>query len=447
MKDLNIPVGAIVACFIFGAWPIGIVLIVLKVLSEKEREEAKRKKNDANKASTKQHTVYHTNYADGKSTEPDVTYHYSYVKKDGENGSSSESKAKKSTATPPPPTAEQLKKLTAEAKKVNYKGSQATTLTSIFFFISLFFAVVFFIDAIDTVSYLGIVDGLSEVISAMVASSISGILYLFRKYFKSRDSRIITYLSVLRNKTHYSIKTLSDIADVSVSRVMKDLDYMRDKNLLGKDSFIDKKIQYIIFSDEGRLAAYEEYESEMGFSRVQQRQKRAEEKAKNTEELSDNEKTLARIRELNDDIDDEAVSAKIDEIEAITRKIFKLVEERPELEPQLDSFLSYYLPTTLKLLNSYAYFEEQGIRGDNISAGMKNIEDTLDMLIGGYQNQLDKLFATETLDVSTDINVLEQMMKADGFTKNSDFNVKTTAPEFGEFGSGGSAFATQKDKD
>ncbi len=440
MKNINIPIPAIIACFIFGAWPIGIVLIVLKVLSEKEREEAK-KEREAKKTSPAQHTVYHSNYSDVKSNDPDVTYHYSYVKKDNR----SESALTKNTTAPPPPTREQLNKMTSDIKKVNYKGSQAATLSTIFFFISLFFAVIFFVSAIDTVSYLGIADGLSDIVSAMIASSVTAVIYLFRQYFKSRDSRIITYLSVLRNKSFYSIKTLADIADVSVSRVTKDLEYMKEKNLLSRDSFVDKKIQYIIFTEDGRAAAYDEYENEMGFSRVQQRQKRAEEKAKNVKELSDNEKTLARIRELNDDIEDEAVSSKIDEIEALTSKIFKLVEARPELETQLDSFLSYYLPTTLKLLNSYAYFEEQGIRGDNINAGMKNIEDTLDMLICGYKNQLDKLFESETLDVTTDINVLEQMMKADGFTNQSDFNLKTDSSAFNQFGAGGSDFATKDD--
>ena len=109
-------------------------------------------------------------------------------------------------------------------------------------------------------------------------------------------------------------------------------------------------------------------------------------------------------------------------------------------------FLSYYLPTTLKLLNSYAYFEDQGVHGENIDAGMRNIEETLDMLIDGYKTQFDKLFESEALDVTTDINVLEQMMKADGFTRSDDFNVRPqqsqqTQPQSGEMFGGGVAFA------
>ena len=78
-------------------------------------------------------------------------------------------------------------------------------------------------------------------------------------------------------------------------------------------------------------------------------------------------------------------------------------------------FLNYYLPTTLKLLNFTHIFERQGIEGENIRAGKKNIEEILDMLIKGYEHQLDRLFEADTLSVESDISVLEQMLRRDGF--------------------------------
>ena len=127
------------------------------------------------------------------------------------------------------------------------------------------------------------------------------------------------------------------------------------------------------------------------------------------------DKILKEIRQRDEEIQNEEVSAKIVKIEAITRNIFKFVEEKPEHKTQIRGFLNYYLPTTLKLLNSYAYFERQGIEGENIRAGKKNIEEILDMLIKGYEHQLDRLFEADTLSVESDISVLEQMLRRDGF--------------------------------
>ena len=66
------------------------------------------------------------------------------------------------------------------------------------------------------------------------------------------------------------------------------------------------------------------------------------------------EAVLTEIREVNDAIADAVMSAKIDHIGEITSKIFVYLREKPDKEGQLRSFLSYYLPTTLKILRAYA---------------------------------------------------------------------------------------------
>lgn len=59
------------------------------------------------------------------------------------------------------------------------------------------------------------------------------------------------------------------------------------------------------------------------------------------------------MRRLNDSIEDEEISAQIDHLEEVTRKIIDLVVKQPKKLPQIRRFLDYYLPTTLKILNAY----------------------------------------------------------------------------------------------
>ena len=125
---------------------------------------------------------------------------------------------------------------------------------------------------------------------------------------------------------------------------------------------------------------------------------------------------LRQLREVNDAIPGEEMSAKIDRLEAVTTRIFELAEKDPDKLPQLRRFMDYYLPTALKLLKSYAEFDRQGVEGAILSDSKKKIEETMDTLVVGFEQQLDKLFQDDALDLSADISVLKNMMAQDGLS-------------------------------
>ena len=59
--------------------------------------------------------------------------------------------------------------------------------------------------------------------------------------------------------------------------------------------------------------------------------------------------------------------------------------------------MDYYLPTALKLLNTYASLPAQDVQGENIADVKKNIERSMDLLVTAFENQLDKLFQDPAL--------------------------------------------------
>lgn len=136
------------------------------------------------------------------------------------------------------------------------------------------------------------------------------------------------------------------------------------------------------------------------------------------------EQVLRQIRADNDLIDDEEISRKIDRIETLTGKIFDYLEKHPERERDLQTFMDYYLPQTLKTLEAYARLEAQGIETDSIRTAKAKISGILDKLCDGYEKQLDKLFETDAMDITADIAVMERMLKKDGLTED-DFVFET----------------------
>lgn len=125
---------------------------------------------------------------------------------------------------------------------------------------------------------------------------------------------------------------------------------------------------------------------------------------------------LRQLREVNDAIPDPVMSAKISRLEEISGRIFALAQKDPDKKAQLQKFMNYYLPTALKLLNTYASLSGQAVEGTNITEAKHSIERSMDLLVTAFENQLDKLFASDALDVSTDIAALEGMLNLDGLT-------------------------------
>ena len=80
--------------------------------------------------------------------------------------------------------------------------------------------------------------------------------------------------------------------------------------------------------------------------------------------------------------------------------------------------MDYYLPTALKLLNTSASLPAQDVQGENIADAKKNLERSMDLLVTAFENQLDKLFQSDALDVSADVAALEGMLNMDGLTGN-----------------------------
>lgn len=110
------------------------------------------------------------------------------------------------------------------------------------------------------------------------------------------------------------------------------------------------------------------------------------------------------------------VKKKIRDIMEVSDKIIQDAIDDPSDVPQIKKFLDYYLPTTIKLLNAYDRMGAQGIEGDNISGTMSSIEDMLDTAITAYRKLLDSLFANQAMDIETDIQVMNTLLKREGLS-------------------------------
>ena len=128
---------------------------------------------------------------------------------------------------------------------------------------------------------------------------------------------------------------------------------------------------------------------------------------------------LKKLRAADDAIPDETLSADITRMEKASADIFRFIGEHPEKAPEIRKFMNYYLPTTLKLLNSYQRLSSQSVKGETISSTLFNIAGMMHTVADAFEKQLDSLFADEAMDISADITVFETLLKQEGFVEET----------------------------
>jgi len=133
--------------------------------------------------------------------------------------------------------------------------------------------------------------------------------------------------------------------------------------------------------------------------------------------LKDGRMAIAEMKRLDDNIADPGISADIVRLEQISEKIFEEVKRDPKKLPKIRRFMDYYLPTTLKLLNSYDRMSATGVSGENIDTTLAKVEGMMRTIVAAFEKQLDSLYGADALDISTDITVLETMMAREGLVE------------------------------
>ena len=369
-KKNDVDVGGwilIAALFAFGLWPIGLIALISK-LSDKP------KKVNSSRGGMR------------TSTSPNANV-------------SSRSKVEKSVVK----TAKQMNRAPKTSDKT------ARILSIIGAAIAAIFGIGLISEVGEIIAY-GWYPYMMEDILPEIGFFAGGVAMLVAgQRMKRRSARIARYLAVMGKRSHIAVDELCTVTGKSRKKVEGDLNYMVEKGLLGTGAYLDSGRGIFFRSAD----AFADYANETV-------------KKENVTPKEANEGyagALRAIRSANDRIADPVLSEKIDHLETVAGKIFREVEQHPEKQQQAATFLNYYLPTTLKLLDSYAKFEEAGIEGENLSRAQERIEETMDALIKGFDKQLDDLYRNEAMDIDSDIRVMENMLRRDTASVEDDFGL------------------------
>lgn len=243
----------------------------------------------------------------------------------------------------------------------------------------------------------------------------------------SRQKRGKLYAKQAGRKMYCTIEELAALIGKSKEFVRKDVQKMIEHNIFSH-AYLDEQKTCLMLSEdtykqylECQKALKERNEREAEEALVSAKEEGTQKVSKEFEEMMETGRNYLRmLKEANDAIPGEVISNKISDLEDVIRRIFDTVSKHPEQGKEMERFMDYYLPTTVKLVNAYRDFDSAGSRGENVNSAKAEIETTLDTIQKAFERLLDDLYEDAVLDVTTDASVLQTMLKKDGFAE-SDF--------------------------
>ncbi len=392
--------------FIFGAWPIGVALVVLRLMGEQAEEELKKerihraRKNLWETAETMDTTIYQDvevrsvkeKKSDGTTQWQGSTYRSSSKKTSTVPGGG---KTQKKSGYSPEFDAYYIK--STLAKLLNPKKGKGLQIAG-----GILLALACFsgtMNMLDSLSYGGFLDGLMGTVAIGFTLGLPGLAMLVAGTNKrKRNARCRNHLAMIGNRRTVSLDEMDAASPGNFKTVCKDLEWMLGQGFF-PGAYLDMGRR--VFTYPGEQVPVQEEKAKAP---------RATRDAKGRKVYPEEQ----TIRQLDDQIQDAYVSQRIQRLAQLTHQILAYVEENPAKEQKIRQFRNHYLPKTISILEAYARMEQQNVSGANIRGAMADVEQIMDKLVTGFEKQLDALFDSEAMDVTTDINVLENMMNMEG---------------------------------
>ena len=129
-----------------------------------------------------------------------------------------------------------------------------------------------------------------------------------------------------------------------------------------------------------------------------------------------------QIFDISKQLEDRELIANVQDICNTSNKIIDTLSKNPGKLSQVNNFINYYLPVTIKILQRYDEIENQKLNSEESQKFMKSVRDMIAKIKEAFHEQLNNMYQAEIIDTDAELKVFEEMLKYDGFL--GDINIK-----------------------
>lgn len=133
---------------------------------------------------------------------------------------------------------------------------------------------------------------------------------------------------------------------------------------------------------------------------------------------------VAQINTISKQLENKILVENVNKICETSNKIIDTLSKNPNKLGQVNNFLNYYLPVTIKILNRYDEIENQKLNTPESEKFMKSVQEMTCKIKDAFNEQLNNLYQTEMIDTDAELKVFDAMLKSDGFIDEINFDIK-----------------------
>ena len=263
----------------------------------------------------------------------------------------------------------------------------------------------------------------ATIISGLLTLASPYILWKIADKYKRLSNNYVRFLRELGDNTVISVRDLASGVAQSEEQTRKEILYMMKKNYFKQARIVEDGKIFIL--DIPTFKLYKERldkidSSKESLSYTKDRSLSAEDlnKERADEIIKEAQKSLDEIFALNKKIDNPSFKRNVDRLMAKSIDILKIIEKYPDKATNLGKFSSYYLPTSLKLVESYKDFELANSTDDRILKSMTDIEGSVKTIAEAFENIKNDLLDDRAMDVKTEIDTINLLLKQEGLAND-----------------------------
>lgn len=134
---------------------------------------------------------------------------------------------------------------------------------------------------------------------------------------------------------------------------------------------------------------------------------------KKADKLSDAERYIDKINELNIAVDQEEITNGLYQTCSLLRQIDTAVKNYDKV-PKIDKLYDYYLPILVKILENYKKLSLTGVKNKDFKDCESQLIKTIILINEALKNINETIHEDEYMNLSADITTLQSLLKKDG---------------------------------
>lgn len=324
---------------------------------------------------------------------------------------------------------------TAPAKNKNPKvcaqklpqKSKASGLKILSMLIAISFlplGLIFLLSVLSSGYFMGIGSTLGQLLLSAIFITIGlGLPIIFwrrAKFFDKLGKDYVRFLREMGNNTVIQVRDLASAIQKSEDETIKELLYMMKNGYFHQARIVENDSLFLLDIDTFKL--YKNQKNEMQ-NKVETEEVEIEEGSQEEVAKEIIEKASALNEEIKknaDQIQNQDFVSKANSINQTVDNLINLVDKYPEKSYGLNKFMDYFLPTTVKLVESYKEFEQMNLKDEKFQESMADIEESMDELNQAFKKMQVQMLEDRTMDVKSDIETMKLLLNQEGLL-NDDF--------------------------